>query len=119
MKHFVAETKSKVVPKKKFGRDGRVTGPRGTPSAINTCLGWVLFGKINDSDVVDVANNTLEQEESKYFTGSGRSYAAVVAAGKKNDLRRPRRRNGRVAKGRDYSIRDMMIVEFTDGSLTK
>ena len=49
-------------------RDGRRTGPRGTPSAINTCLGWVLFGKINDSDVVDVANNTLEQEESKYFT---------------------------------------------------
>ena len=80
-------------------RDGRRTGPRGTPSAINTCLGWVLFGKINDSDVVDVANNTLEQEESKYFTGSGRSYAAVVRAGKKNDLRRPRRRNGRVAKG--------------------
>ena len=59
----------------------------------------MLFGKINDSDVVDVANNTLEQEESKYFTGSGRSYAAVVRAGKKNDLRRPRRRNGRVAKG--------------------
>ena len=26
-------------------RDGRRTGPRGTPSAINTCLGWVLFGK--------------------------------------------------------------------------
>ena len=51
--------------------------------------------------IVDVANNTLEQEESKYFTGSGRSYAAsaVVRAGKKNDLRRPRRRNGRVAKG--------------------
>ena len=36
-------------------RDGRRTGPRCTPSAINTCLGWVLFGKINDSDVVDVA----------------------------------------------------------------
>ena len=32
------------------------------------------------------------------MTGSGRSYAAVVTAGKKNDLRRPRRRNGRVAK---------------------
>ena len=46
-------------------RDGRRTGPRGTPSAINTCLGWVLFGKINDSDVVDVANHTLEQDESK------------------------------------------------------
>ena len=80
-------------------RDGRRTGPRGTPSAINTCLGWVLFGKISDSDIVDVANNTLEQEEAKYFTGSGRSYAAVARAGKKNDLRRPRRRNGRVAKG--------------------
>ena len=80
-------------------RDGRRTGPRATPSAINTCLGWVLFGKIQDSDVVDVANYTLEQDESKYLTGSGRSYAAVLTANKKNDLHRPRRRNGRVAKG--------------------
>ena len=87
-------------------RDGRRTGPRGTPSAINTCLGWVLFGKINDSDVVDVANYTLEQDELKYLTGSGRSYAAVVTAGKKSDLRRPRRRNGRVAKGLLDSRRD-------------
>ena len=80
-------------------RDGRRTGPRGTPSAINTCLGWVLFGKIQDSDVVDVANYTLEQDELKYLTGSGRSYAAVLTADKKNDLRRPRRRTGRVVKG--------------------
>ena len=95
--------------------DGRRTGPRGTPSAINTCFGWVLFGKINNSDVVDVANNTLEQDESKYFTGSGRSYAAVVAAGKKNDLRHSRRRNGRVAKGlldsrHDFNHDDCRII---------
>ena len=44
-------------------RDGRRTRPRGTPSAINTCLGWVLFGKIQDSNV---ANYTLEQDELKY-----------------------------------------------------
>ena len=56
-------------------------------------------GKIQDSDVVDVANYTLEQDELQHLTGSGRSYAAVVTAGKKNDLRRPRRRNGRVAEG--------------------
>ena len=64
-------------------RDGRRTGARGTPSAINTCLGWVLLGKINDSDVVDVANYTLEQDELKYLSGSGRSYAAVLTANKK------------------------------------
>ena len=49
-------------------RDGRRTGPRGTPSAVNTCLEWVLLGKIQDSDVVDVANYTLEQDELKYLT---------------------------------------------------
>ena len=79
--------------------DGRRTGPRGTPSAINTCLGWVLLGKIQDSDVVDVANYTLEQDEFKYLTGSERSFAAVLKADKKNDLCRPRRRTGRVVKG--------------------
>ena len=88
--------------------DGRRTGPRGTPFAIKTCLGWVLFGKVQDSDVVDVANYTLEQDELKYLPGSGRSYAAVLTADKKNDLLRPRRRNGRVA--RDYSIRDLNLI---------
>ena len=44
-------------------RDGRQTGPRGTPFAINTCLGCrVLFGKIEGSDVVDVAILTLERD---------------------------------------------------------
>ena len=52
-------------------RDGSRTGPLGTPSAINTCLGWRLFGKINDSDLLDVANYTLEWDELKYLTGSG------------------------------------------------
>ena len=103
-------------------RDGRRTGPRGTPSAISTCHGWVLFGKINDSDVVDVANNTREQDESKYFTGSGRSYAAVAAAGKKNDLRRLRRRNGRVAKGlldsrHDFNHDDCRIIRREFGKI--
>ena len=58
----------------------------------------MLFGKIQDSGVVDVANYTLVQDELKYMTGSGRSDAAVIKADKKNDLRRPRRMNGRVAK---------------------
>ena len=79
-------------------RDGRRTGPRGTPSAINTGLGWVIFGKILDRDVVDVGNQTLEQDELEYMSGSGRPYAAVVTAEKKNDLRSQRRRNGRMAK---------------------
>ena len=103
-------------------RDGRRTGPRGIPSTINTCLGWILFGKIQDSDVVDVANYTLEQDELKYLTGSRRSYAAVVTAGKKNDLHRPRRRNGRVAKGlldsrRDFNHDDCRIIRREFGKI--
>ena len=54
--------------------------------------------KIQDCDVVDVANLTLEQDELKYMTGSGWSYVAVVTADKKYNLNRPRRRNGRAAK---------------------
>ena len=41
--------------------DGWGTGPWATPSTFNTCLRWVLFGKIQDSNVVDVANLTLRQ----------------------------------------------------------
>ena len=36
--------------------DGRQTGHRGTPFAINNCFGWVVFGKIQGSNVVDVVN---------------------------------------------------------------
>ena len=42
--------------------DGRWTDPQGTPSTTNTCFEWVLFGKIEGIDVVDVANLTLEQD---------------------------------------------------------
>ena len=67
---------------------------RGTPSAINICLERVLFGKIQDSDEVDVANHTLETGRIEvYGIGSRRSYAAIVTADKKTNLRRPRRRN--------------------------
>ena len=38
----------------------------------------MLFGKIQDSNVVDVANHTLEQDDLKYITGSRRSCSAVV-----------------------------------------
>ena len=63
------------------------TGPQNTPSAINTCFGWVLFGKIKGSDVVDITNLTLEQEVSRELTESRRSYAAVLIADKNRDLR--------------------------------
>ena len=54
--HVGAEVFSSIL------RDGRRAGPRGTPSALNTCFGWVLFGKIDGrTDVVDVAKHTLEQ----------------------------------------------------------
>ena len=63
--------------------DGQCTGPRGMPSAINTCFGWVLFGKNQVSDVVDVANLTLERDVLKVMTGLTRSYAADLSADKK------------------------------------
>ena len=45
--------------------DGWRTGPQGTPSSINTAFGWVLFGKIHDSNIVDVVNHTLEWDVFK------------------------------------------------------
>ena len=77
-------------------QDGRRTGLRGTPSAINTCLEWVLLGKIQDSDVVDVANHTVKQDELKYITGLRYSYAAVFMTDKEKDLHRPRWRNNHI-----------------------
>ena len=85
-------------------RDGRRTGPRGTPSALNTCFGWVLFGKINGrNDVVDVANHTLEQLVYTDESERRRSYAAVLTAGKNEDLRfLQRRKRRRLPPGRRW-----------------
>ena len=65
--------------------DGLRTKPQGTLSAINTCFGWVLFGKIEGSDVVDVDKLTLKQDALKELTRSRRFYAAVLTANKKRD----------------------------------
>ena len=67
-------------------RDRWRTGPQGTPSAINTCFGWVLFGKIEGGNVVDVANHTLEQDVFRELTGARHSYAPVFTADKDRDL---------------------------------
>ena len=92
-------------------RDGRRTGPRGTPSALNTCFGWVLFGKINGrSDVVDVANHTMEQLVYRDET-TRRSYAAVLTAGKNEDLRCTGRRKGRVVEDQPQVSRREYIPE--------
>ena len=80
-------------------RDGRRTGPRGTPSALNTCFGWVLFGKI-ERDVVDVANHTVEQLVCIDVSERRRSYAAVLIAGKNKDLRCTGRRKKQMDEGR-------------------
>ena len=50
-------------------------------------FGWVLFGKIKGSDVVYIANLTLEQEVLRELTGLRRSYAAVLTADKDRDFR--------------------------------
>ena len=85
--------------------DGRRTGPRGTPSAINACFGWVLFGKIQGSDVVDVANLTLEQDILKELTGTRRYYAAVVTADKNRNLRYLWQMNRRMVEGQPHTLR--------------
>ena len=51
-----------------------------TPFAKNTFLGWVLFGKIGRSDVVDVPNLTLERDEMMDFTGTRRCYDTLLTA---------------------------------------
>ena len=58
--------------------DGRWTGPQGTPFAINTCFGWVLFGKIQGNHVVDITNLTHEHEMLKNTAGLTRCYAVVL-----------------------------------------
>ena len=42
----------------------------------------MLFGKIQGSDVLDVANHTLEEEVLKELIGSRCSYTAVLTADK-------------------------------------
>ena len=69
--------------------DGWRTGPRGTPSALNTSFEWVLFGKIDGrTDVVDVASHTLEQLVDTDETSSKHYYADVLTTGKKRDFHR-------------------------------
>lgn len=69
--------------------DGRQTGPRGTPSTINNCTGCVLYGQIQGSDVVEVANLTREQDVCRELTGSRHSYAVVFTVSRKRDLLYP------------------------------
>ena len=83
--------------------DGWQTGLWGTPSEINTCFGWVLFGK--NSHVVDVANLNLEQEAWRELTGLRCSYAAVLTTNKEKDLCYLRQRNGRVVDEQPHNLR--------------
>ena len=48
-------------------------------------MDWT-FGKIEDSDVVDMANMTLQEDLMRELTGLRCSYAAVLIASKKMDL---------------------------------
>ena len=93
-------------------RDGRRTGPRGTPSALNTCFGWGLFGKIGRSDVVDVANHTMEQLVCTDASETRRCYAAVLTADKNSDLRDQRRRKGRDSGHEDCRTRQKGFDRF-------
>ena len=79
--------------------DGRRTGPGGMPSALNTCFGWVLFGKIGRTDVVNMANHTLEQLVLLDERETRHSYAAVLTAGKNKALRCTGRRKKRSDEG--------------------
>lgn len=88
----------------KYFCDGQQTEPQGTPFAINTFFGWSLFVKIQGtcSNVVDVANLTLEQDVLRELMGSRRAYAAVLTVNKKKDLRYLRQRNKPVVEGPPY-----------------
>ena len=66
--------------------DGRQIGPQGTPSTISTCIGWVLFGKIQGNDVIDITNLTLECELLKDIAVLTRSYTSILTAEKKKDV---------------------------------
>ena len=68
--------------------DGWQTGPRGTPSAINTASGWVPFGKIQGNNVVDIANLTLEHEILKDIAGFTQTYTATLAKKEKTSTTR-------------------------------
>ena len=52
--------------------------PQGIPSAINTCVGCVLFGKIQGNYVVEVTNLTLELKMLKDTARSTYSFTAVI-----------------------------------------
>ena len=62
----------------------------------------MLFSKIQGSDVVDVANLTLEQD---VLTGTRHSYPAVLTADKKKDLRYLRWRNTQVVERQPHISR--------------
>ena len=64
----------------------------------------MLFGKINSSDVVDMANLTLEQDILNDLTGLRSSHAAVLTANKRLGLRHPRWRK-QVVEGQPHSLR--------------
>ena len=66
-------------------------------------MGAVL--KDSGSDVVDVANLTLEHDLLKHLTGLRRSYAAVLTADKKMDLCHPRWGKKPVVEGQPHSLR--------------
>ena len=74
--------------------DGGLDIDRSTPSALNTCCGWVLFGKIGRSDVVDVAKYTLQQLVCTDASKTRRSYSAALTTDKNKDFRDLRRRKG-------------------------
>ena len=95
-------------------RDGQRTGPQGTPSALNTCFGWVLFRKIDgQSDVVNVANHTLEQLVYTEETETRRFYAAVLTASKNGDLRYLRRRKKHESDHVDCRTRQKRLGKFS------
>ena len=73
-------------------RDGRRKGPPGTPSALNTMLGWVVFGKIEGGDVEEVANLTLERMVDRTDVDTRRCFVSVATPNKSRYFRRRKRR---------------------------
>ena len=89
-------------------RDGRRKGPPGTPSALNTCFGWVVFGKVfgSDRDVVEEANLTMERQvyiEEKDIVDTRHCFMSMVTTDKDYDFRRRRRKKRRVVQRQPHA----------------
>ena len=104
--------------------EGRRNGPPGTPSAIETMLGWVVFGKVKGGDVGDIddedvlgsddstssddveVTNQIFQRNYEHYMKAIEAYPSVflsvVRTDKGKNVRHKRRRKRRTVQEQPY-----------------